>query len=140
MRAMLRSHQLTEILNLNVSQIVPIPDVPLGVMGICNWRGEVLWIIDLGHLLGFDPLYVQQNLRQQTLKIIVVNRQGQTLGLAVSQVDQMVWCDPTEFQWVPDSPVTSTLTRCLEGYWLSPTGERLMVLDGNAVMDFETKE
>ncbi|NJO79827.1 MAG: hypothetical protein HC827_15820 [Cyanobacteria bacterium RM1_2_2] len=51
--------QLTEVLNVPEYQIMPIPDLPAWVMGVHNWRGEILWMIDSGHLCGLDPWYQQ---------------------------------------------------------------------------------
>lgn len=47
--------QLTEVLTIPRSQIVPIFQMPTWVMGAYNWRGEVLWIVDLGYLVGLTP-------------------------------------------------------------------------------------
>ncbi|GBF83604.1 chemotaxis signal transduction protein [Aphanothece sacrum FPU3] len=53
---MLPVAQLTEVLTVPLGQIVPIPHMPPWVMGIYNWRGEILWMVDLGHLLGLNSL------------------------------------------------------------------------------------
>jgi positive phototaxis protein PixI len=132
--AMVATHCLTEILSLNLSQIIPISDMNPAMMGVCNWRGEVLWIADLGYFLGFEPLYVQ-SLRKGQVSTIVVHQEGQTLGLGVEFVDQMLWCDRTQIQ--PESQQlvpSSALTPYIEGYWPDLTGDAL-VLDIEAIMD-----
>jgi positive phototaxis protein PixI len=133
-QVMVATQSLTEILNLSLSQVVPISDMNPAMMGVCNWRGEVLWIADLGYFLGFEPLYVQ-NLRRGQVNTIVVHQEGQTLGLGVERVDQMLWCDRTQIQAEPKQPVgTPLLERYIQGYWSDPTGEAL-VLDIEALMD-----
>jgi positive phototaxis protein PixI len=133
-RAMLPTQQLTEILSLSVNQIVPIPDVPAQVMGVCNWRGEVLWLIDLGALLGAEP-FSQQAFRQSNYSAIVVRHQGYTVGLVVEQVSQMLWCNPAQIQpiSIAQSPHFSP---GLQGYWLTPQAETLLVLDGASLIHF----
>jgi positive phototaxis protein PixI len=132
-QAMLPTQQLTEILNLSFNQIVPIPDTAAQVMGVCNWRGEVLWLVDLGYLLGSEPLFSH---RRSTCKAIVVQYREHTLGLVVNQVKQMVWCDLAQVQAMPDMPFTPELSTCLQGYWLTPQNETLLVLDSDVIVDF----
>jgi positive phototaxis protein PixI len=134
-QAMLPTQQLTEILNLSFNQIVPIPDTAAQIMGVCNWRGEVLWLVDLGYLLGSEPLF-NQGYRRSTCKAIVVQYQGHSLGLVVNQVKQMIWCDLAQVQAMPDTPFTPELSTCLQGYWLTPQNETLLVLDSDVIVDF----
>ncbi|HEY9652883.1 MAG TPA: chemotaxis protein CheW, partial [Coleofasciculaceae cyanobacterium] len=53
--ALLPIEQLTEVLTISRDQVVPIFHMPPWVMGVYNWRGEILWILDLGHLIGLTP-------------------------------------------------------------------------------------
>lgn len=133
-RAMLLTQQLIEILSVSASQIVPVPDTSVQVMGVCNWRGEVLWLVDLGYLLGAEPLSMQRY-HYSNFSVVVVHHQGYTLGLVVEQASQMFWCHSDQFQMLP-SLQQSQITPCLQGYWLSPQGETLLVLDGVALVDY----
>ena len=56
---MLPIKQITEVLKIQFGQIVPIPQMPAWVMGVYNWRGNILWMIDLGHLVGLNSWYQQ---------------------------------------------------------------------------------
>jgi positive phototaxis protein PixI len=132
-QAMLPTQQLTEILNLSFNQIVPIPEMPPQMMGVCNWRGEVLWLVDVGYLLGAEPLF---ELRRTGCKAIVVQYQGQALGLVVNQVNQMIWCDVAQVRALPENQLTPELATCLQGYWLTPQQETLLVLDSDILIDF----
>jgi positive phototaxis protein PixI len=132
-QAMLPTQQLTEILRLQVSQVVPIPDMLPSVLGVCNWRGEILWLVDLSALLGFQPLYTR-TLRQGQVTIVIIHHQGHRLGLAVDLIHQMVWCDPQKIQPQPTAQITPELARCLQGYWSNPTGELVLVLDAIAIL------
>jgi len=60
-KIMLPIEQVTEVLKIDVGNIVPIPQMPSWVMGVYNWRGEILWIVDLGHLIGLNSWYQQEN-------------------------------------------------------------------------------
>jgi len=132
-QALLSTQQLTEILNLNLTQIIAIPDMPPALMGVCNWRGEVLWLVDLGSLLGFEPLYGQPS-RQTQVNVVIIHHQGQMLGLAVSTIHQMQWCNPEAIQPIPSIPASSQLARCLKGYWQQANHDIALILDGAAVI------
>lgn len=133
-RAILPTRQLTEVLSIAINQIVPIPDVPPQVMGVCNWRGEVLWLIDLGYLLGADPL-LAQGYRQSNYSAIVAHHQGCTIGLVVDQVSQMLWCNPAQIQPIPTTQLTLEPSPYLQGYWLAQQGETLLVLSAQALVN-----
>jgi positive phototaxis protein PixI len=133
-QAMVQTQQLTEILSLNLSQVVPIADVNPAIMGVSNWRGEVLWILDLGRWLGLEPLYTQ-SLRLGKLNVVIIQHLGKTLGLGVEQVEQMIWCDPSQIQTFLESDISPELARCLQGYWSVPGEAVVLALDGNDIIN-----
>ncbi|NET57086.1 MAG: chemotaxis protein CheW [Symploca sp. SIO2E6] len=135
--------QLTEVLTISRSEIVPIPHMSPWVMGVYNWRGDILWIVDLGHLVGLTPWY-QQASNVSAHKAIVLKASGNTttstnaktkmLGLVINRVEDIELCNPDLIQSPPSSTVTPELVPFLSGYWLKPDGEMLVVLDGEAIM------
>ncbi|MBE9127853.1 purine-binding chemotaxis protein CheW [Coleofasciculus sp. LEGE 07081] len=137
--ALLPIQELIEVLTVPVGQIVPIAYLPAWVMGVYNWRGEILWMVDLGHLLGLTPWY-QQEISASTHRAVVLqvcdsdNINNQMLGLVVNRVEDIEWCNPD----VIKSPASSTLTPELEpflrGYTLKSNGEMLLLLDGEAIL------
>jgi positive phototaxis protein PixI len=146
--AMLPVQQMTEVLTIPITQVVPIPQMPAWVMGVYNWRGEILWMVDLGQLVGLTPLH-QQTTSRSNYTAVVINSGGQasdiqqtgsqktartTLGLLVNQIEDMEWCNPDEIQSPPLSAVTPELVPFLRGYWLKSNGEILVVLDGNSII------
>ncbi len=146
--AILPLQQMTEVLSIPIAQVVPIPHMPIWVMGVYNWRGEILWIVDLGQLIGLAPLYQQATSRSTYTAIVIhsskqVAKKQQTgsqktgkkmLGLLVNRLEDMEWCNPDEIQSPPLSAVTSELVTFLRGYWLKSNGEILVVLDGDSII------
>ncbi len=132
MQVILPTQKLTEVLTLTPQQIVPIPDLDPQVMGVCNWRGEVLWIVDLAYLLNGEPL---PPLQGSHYTAIILHHEGQTLGLVVSQVTQMVWCDPTAIQPLPATKQMPQSSPLMAGYWLSPPSDTFIVLNTPAIFD-----
>lgn len=136
---MLPVAQLIEVLKVPVGQITPIPHLPAWVMGVYNWRGEILWMIDLGHLLGLTPWHQHSVSAYYTATILqtaqnAAGSEPQMLGLVVTQVQDIERCDPSQIQSPPSAAVTPELAPFLQGYWLKSSGEMLACLDGNAIL------
>lgn len=145
--AMLPVHQMTEVLTIPIAQVVPIPQMPAWVNGVYNWRGEILWLIDLGQLIGLTPLYQQASNRSNYTVIVIHSSQqrsskqhagssgtsGKVLGLAVNRLEDMEWCNPDVIQSPPQSSITPELVPFLRGYWLKSNGDILVVLDSNSI-------
>lgn len=135
--------QLTEVLTIPIGEVVPIAHMPSWVMGVYNWRGEILWIVDLGHLVGLTPWH-QQALNTSVYRTIVLrtgegeSSSGQVksnmLGLVVNRVEDIELCSPDLIQSPPPASVNPPLLPFLRGYYVKPDGEILVVLEGEAIM------
>lgn len=141
--ALLPIQQLTEVLTIPIGQIVPIAHIPSWVMGVYNWRGEILWMVDLGHRIGLPPWYEQKSgISTHTAVVLNIssdhrtstNIKSQMLGLVVNRVEDIEWCNPNSIQSPPAAAVTPEIAPFLRGYWLKSTGEMLTLLDGKAIM------
>lgn len=95
--ALLPLNQITEIVRVNVAEILPVPEMPNQVLGICNWRGEMLWLIDLNHLVGCLPLFQQRPVLVPPV-VMVVQVNGQSVGLVVPQVNDIELHDLQQLQ------------------------------------------
>jgi positive phototaxis protein PixI len=142
--ALLPIQQLTEVLTIPRGEIVPIFDMPPWVMGVYNWRGEILWIVDLGHLAGLTPWYQQESGSVAHTTIVLQAHSPQStanslkslmLGVVVNRVEDIEWCNPDWIQSPPSSAVTPELVPFLCGYWLKSNSEMLVVLDGKAILN-----
>lgn len=81
--ALLPLEQIAEILRVNVAEILPVPEMPSCILGICNWQGEMLWLVDLNHLIGYPPINWAAVASPMAI-VVQVNRQS--VGLVVQQV------------------------------------------------------
>ena len=148
--AMIPVSQLSEVLTIALGQIVPIPHLPPWVLGVYNWRGEILWMVDLGHLLGLTPWH-QQSTRRSHYRTIILNGEvgyhekqkksgfksqdrNQMLGLVVSQVEDIEWCNPDDIQSPPTASVNAKLIPFLRGFWVKPNGDIISTLDGQSIV------
>jgi positive phototaxis protein PixI len=141
--ALLPIQQVTEVLTIPRGQIVPIFQMPAWVMGVYNWRGEILWIVDLGHLVGLTPWY-EQAISASAYKAVVLqarsnqaaatNVKSQMLGLVVNRIEDIESCNPDWIQSAPSSTISPELAQFLRGYWLTSNGEMLAVLETQAIL------
>ena len=69
--------------------------MPSQVLGICNWRGEMLWLIDLNHLVGYSPVSWVSGVSPA---VMVVQVDNQSVGLVVQQVNDIELHDLQQLQ------------------------------------------
>jgi len=140
--------EIAAVLKIPFGKIIPVPEMPHWVMGVYNWRGEIIWMIDLGQLLGFTPWY-QQSVTASNHKAVVVHPSNQSLktmsagdlvGLVVSDVNDIEICNPDNLHSPPASAVTPELAPFLRGYWIKDNGEIIVTIDGDSICAAMPKE
>ena len=141
--ALLPLLQLAEVFNIPISQIVPIAHMQPWIRGVYNWRGEILWIADLGHLVGLTPSYQQHHstltyttvvLQSLSTNTTSTTGKNQLLGVIVNRLEDIEWCNLDQIQSPPSSTVLQGLLPFLRGYWWKSDDDVLAVLDGAAIM------
>ncbi len=138
---LLSIEHLVEIMTIPMGQVVPIFQMPSWVMGVYNWRGEVLWMVDLNHLVGFSPWYQQQGYTSKHMTVVIRSRskagpsaKDVVLGLVVNRIENIVLCEPDHIQAPSDFVVARNLVPFLKGVWPNPDGETCWVLDGETIL------
>lgn len=79
---------IAEVLQLDPVEILPVPEVSGCLLGVCNWRGEILWLTDLNRLVGSPPLWHQIPGLENPM-VIVVESGDRKVGLVVELVDDV---------------------------------------------------
>jgi positive phototaxis protein PixI len=120
-----------------------MPQLSPAVMGVYNWRGEILWIIDLARLLGInDPNAPRRHRSLQPMMIINVTATGnssleseqqQPIGLVIDEISEIEWCDRELITSALPANIAPTLSKWVIGSWQSITGQNLPILNGNAI-------
>jgi positive phototaxis protein PixI len=129
------NERVTELMNIPIDRVVPIPHLPSSVMGVYNWRGEILWIADLARLLDLNSQTPQPTrILQPTIVISNTAPSGsaKTIGLVVDAIADIEWYAP---HLAPHQPPLPALSPWLKGYWRSISGEILAELDAPALLD-----
>jgi positive phototaxis protein PixI len=124
---LMSTRYLSEVLTLTTEVMVPIAGVPAAVMGVCNWRGEVLWLVDLGSVLQMPPIVYQHN-AFAPFSVIVLNHPTGPIGLVVELVQDMVWLNPADIQG------NAVSNPCIKGCWSAPDGDQWLEINFETVM------
>ncbi|MGB7439684.1 MAG: chemotaxis protein CheW [Coleofasciculaceae cyanobacterium] len=133
-QVMLPTQHLAKILSLELTTIVPIPDMPEAVVGVCPWQGEVLWLIDIAYLLGSKPI-LMPDYNQTKCNVLKVTTQGFSLGLVVYKIGQLVKCDLSQIRPASHDEIKPHLNSYYQTNWLYLNEESLPILDVEAVRD-----
>lgn len=148
--ALIEIERTIELVNIPTDRIVPMPHLPPAVRGVYNWRGEILWIVDLALLLGLSGATQHYRSVQPT---IVLSSGGEgdllqrspvaatavpavkTIGFIVDEIVEIEWCELDPNSSGSLLAVHPELAQWVSGVWESPDGEDLLILDGQAILD-----
>ena len=139
--ALLPLTQLAEVLTIPVGQITPIPQLSHWMMGVYNWRGEALWMVDLAHLVGLTPwhqqaistTYTAVVLRTGEADTLVMHAADQAIGLVINRAEAIERCDPDRLQ-SPSGAADPRLVPFLRGYYRPTEGDQLAVFDDKIII------
>jgi purine-binding chemotaxis protein CheW len=87
--------QIQEV--LRYTEIAPVPGAPEYVLGIINLRGNVVTVIDTRKRFGLR----QSEISEQT-RIVVLELEGQVIGVLVDSVAEVVYLKQSEIETAPN--------------------------------------
>lgn len=136
--------QLVEVITVPFNQVIPIPELPPWVMGVYNWRGKILWIIDTGYLVGLGPKSESLSLNN-TYNVVILKSDApsdsngndfsyKTLGLVVDRVEEIEWCYEEDIQLPPSTGVNPGFLPFLRGYLIKQDQNIMVIFDGESIM------
>lgn len=147
--------QVTELVNIQLDRVVPMPHLPPAVRGVYNWRGEILWIVDLAILMGISSGSRRYRSLQPTMILTSVatqagggtkdraiatintdeDRQARTLGLIVDEIVEIEWYKLEPIRAPRAGEIPPELSKWVQSVWESVTGEYLPILDGRSIFE-----
>ncbi len=126
--ALLPLNVIKQVMQVSVNEILPVPQMPGCVFGIYNWRGEMLWLVDIGQLVGFPPLSGSEN-----VMAIAIQIEDKTLGLVVKQINDIERHHLHQINLPAIGLFAPELMPYLQGYLIGANQEVLMVLNAGAI-------
>ncbi len=115
---------IREVIEAGSEEITPIPNVSPFLLGTLNLRGRVIWVADLGQLLGdLSPLKTDRS----EIPVIAAEDSDIILGLAVDRIGDTDWLDIKALS--EPTSATETMRPFLLGEWVfSENPQRILRL------------
>ncbi len=130
--ALLAAKKVTQVLNIATDRVASMPHMAPWLIGAYNYHGEILLLVDLGHLIGLDPISQQaRSLANYTTIVVQLypkNSGNPPLGLVVDRVNGTEQCELSSIRTSSAAPNTE-FEKLLKGYWEKSATEVLAVLD-----------
>ena len=133
--ALLDAEIVTEVITISAKDILPVPQMFYCVLGIYGWRSEMLWIVDLENLLGYPPPLTDRDSDRELL-IMVVQVEGQSIGLLVSGIDNLTEHDLAKFKSTTPEIFSEDVLPFLQGYFTSADNDIIMLIDAEEIFSF----
>ncbi|NES72696.1 MAG: hypothetical protein F6K24_49620, partial [Okeania sp. SIO2D1] len=89
LQTILSTDDLDEVITLDYRKILQIPGMPTVVTGVFQWHGEIMWLIDIAYLMGFNPL-LSTGYNQEKIRVVKVKYQDNYLGILVQKVGELI--------------------------------------------------
>ncbi|MBD2664850.1 putative purine binding chemotaxis protein [Richelia sinica FACHB-800] len=131
--AVIALNHITEVLQVSLAEVCGVPQMPNCVLGIYNWRGEMLWLVDLEEMLGYPSLLKNTNLLSKMMAI-VLESEGKYLGLLVRQLLDIEWLDTQHLKLQSAELFSPGISPFLHGYFINGDEQIMFNLDANLIM------
>ncbi|MDM9581578.1 MULTISPECIES: chemotaxis protein CheW [unclassified Nostoc] len=131
--AVISLQHIAEVLQVSLPEICGVPQMPSSVFGIYNWRGEMLWLVDLEAMLGYPPISQESNLVSKMMAIVLENK-GKYLGLLVRQLIDIEWLDTKEMKPASAELFYPKISPFLQGYFINDSEEIIFNLDATTII------
>ena len=105
-----------------VADITHIPEAPSFIYGVTNLRGQVISVIDLAQQFGLAP---RQEL-PETARIVVTEIKGQTVGMLVDEVPEVLKIADENIEATPELIQTEVRKDYIKG--VGKLDNRLIIL------------
>jgi positive phototaxis protein PixI len=131
--AVISLEQITEVLQVSLIEICGVPQMPSSVLGIYNWRGEMLWLVDLEDMLGY-PSPVKNSNFLSKMMAVVLESEGKYLGLLVRQLLDIEWFDVQQLKRPSAELFYPSMSPFLQGYFINNSEQMIFSLDALAIL------
>jgi purine-binding chemotaxis protein CheW len=123
-----------EVMSVYLDRITPIPNASPFFLGTYNWRGQVIWVADLGQFLGDEVLV---NTEQNEVSILIVEEQELVMGFAVHTVANTEWLDVNQIvASEADRDIPAAMSGFIKGVYATTGADprELRLLDRVAIL------
>ncbi len=131
---MLPTEKLGEIISLSPKNLVPIPDMPSSVCGCFPWQGEVVWLIDLVSVMGYEAL-LKAGFYLSKYNVLQVKIGGEfELAFLVKNIGRLIEVEEAEIEKGGSTKnFNPILAKYVKASWKNQKRETLYILDFEAI-------
>ena len=134
--ALLEAEIVTEVITISPKELLPVPQMPYCVLGIYSWRSEMLWVVDIENLMGYPPSLREDADENETILVMVVRVQGQSMGLVVSRIDTIIEQNLESFKSSSSEIFSEDIMPFLYGYFVDENNNIIMLIDAEEIFHF----
>nr|WP_242025590.1 chemotaxis protein CheW [Leptolyngbya sp. FACHB-36] len=116
--ALLPLSSIQQVRKVPVMEILPVPHMPDCVLGIYNWQGEMLWLVDLAQQLGFASSLTDFR-SLETVSTIAIQTNHTCLGMVVPQTIDIETHNLQQLQPPTVGLFSAKLLSCMQGYFVA---------------------
>ncbi len=124
--------ELQAVINVNLQNVLPIPEVKQFCVGVSHWRGQAIWILDLANLIGANHWSIGAKIKDMGMAMLV-QVEDETIGFLVETVSTISTLDPNKKLPLLESMVPEEWDAFFSGYFLDSENNSLMLLDLKAI-------
>ncbi len=135
LEVILSTRELDEVITLDYRTILQIPGMPTVVAGVFQWQGEILWLVDLAYLMGFEPL-LSTGYYQQKFRVVKVKFRDSYLGILVQKVGKLLDVEGKEITGTKKHETNSLVEKFIQGTCRNSAEEKKMILDIEAIIEY----
>lgn len=126
--ALLPLRELQSVINVNLSTLLPIPEVKEFWLGVINWRGQAVWILDLANFVGENHWYSRAKVKNVGTAMLI-KVENETIGFLTEKVNTVLNLDPNKKLPLSELRISEEYISFFSGYFLDSNNDSLMVLD-----------
>ncbi|MEO0946692.1 MAG: chemotaxis protein CheW [Cyanobacteria bacterium J06641_5] len=135
---LLPANIVTAIIQIPGDEILPAPQMHPCVMGVYNWRSEIVWMVDLPYLLGYSPTErATDSAVTANLLVAIAKQQERILGLVIPKVEDLIELDVNEVHSPSTELFSGQSFPFLEGYFMSAEQEIMLLLKPDKIFALE---
>ncbi|AFY43826.1 chemotaxis protein CheW [Nostoc sp. PCC 7107] len=132
-QAVISLQHITEVLQISLVDICGVPQMPSCILGIYNWRGEMLWLVDLEEMLGYPSLLRGINFLSKMMAIIL-EVDGKNLGFLVRNMMDIECLEPQQMKQPSADLFSPKISAFLQGYFINSVEKMVFSLDAVAIV------
>ncbi|NEQ76419.1 MAG: chemotaxis protein CheW [Okeania sp. SIO2C9] len=138
LQTILSTDDLDEVITLDYRKILQIPGMPTVVAGVFQWHGEIMWLIDIAYLMGFNPL-LSTGYNQEKFRVVKVKYKDNYLGILVQKVGDLINIETKNITLLKQKKVNSPVEKFIKGTCTNSEGEKMMILDIEKILQYLEK-